>query len=88
MLTIWPAYSAFEENLRGTIEVGKLADLTVLSADIMKIPELDILKTHCVMTVIGGEIVYQAASGTAARETDFSLLPATELWWASSADDE
>jgi len=88
MLTIWPAYSAFEENLRGTIEVGKLADLTVLSADIMKIPELDILKTYCVMTVIGGEIVYQAAPGLAVIETDFSLLPATELWWASSADDE
>jgi predicted amidohydrolase YtcJ len=88
MLTIWPAYSAFEENLRGTIEVGKLADLTVLSADIMKIPELDILKTHCMMTVIGGEVVYQAAPGTAAIETDFSVLPATELWWASSADDE
>jgi predicted amidohydrolase YtcJ len=88
MLTIWPAYAAFEENLRGTIEVGKLADLTVLSADIMKIPEMDILKTHCVMTVIGGEIVYQAAPGTATRETDFSQLPATELWWASSADDE
>jgi predicted amidohydrolase YtcJ len=75
MLTIWPAYAAFEENVRGTIEVGKLADLTVLSADIMKIPEMDILKTHCVMTVIGGEIVYQAAPGTAAMETDFSLLP-------------
>ncbi len=60
MLTIWPAYAAFEEKLRGTIEVGKLADLTVLSADIMKIPEMDILKTHCVMTVIGGEIVYEA----------------------------
>ncbi len=60
MLTIWPAYAAFEENLRGSIEVGKLADLTVLSADIMKIPELEILKTHCVMTVIGGEIVYEA----------------------------
>jgi len=88
MLTVWPAYAAFEENLRGTIEVGKLADLTVLSADIMKIPEMEILKTHCVMTVIGGEIVYQAAPGTAAIETDFSRLPATELWWASSADDE
>jgi predicted amidohydrolase YtcJ len=59
MFTIWPAYVAFEENLRGTIEAGKLADLTVLSADIMKIPEMDILKTHCVMTVIGGEIVYE-----------------------------
>jgi predicted amidohydrolase YtcJ len=88
MLTIWPAYAAFEEKLRGTIEVGKLADLTVLSADIMKIPEMDILKTHCLMTVIGGEIVYEAKPGTAAIETDFSLLPATELWWASSADDE
>ncbi|HVS80820.1 MAG TPA: amidohydrolase [Pyrinomonadaceae bacterium] len=60
MFTIWPAYAAFEENLRGSIEVGKLADLTVLSADIMKIPEMEILKTLCVMTVIGGEIVYEA----------------------------
>ena len=60
MLTIWPAYAAFEENLRGSIEVGKLADLTILSGDIMKIPEMEILKTHCVMTVIGGEIVYEA----------------------------
>jgi predicted amidohydrolase YtcJ len=88
MLTIWPAYAAFEEKLRGTIEVGKLADLTVLSADIMRIPEMEILKTHCLMTVIGGEIVYEAAAGTAAIETNFDLLPATELWWASSADDE
>ncbi len=59
MFTIWPAYAAFEENLRGSIELGKLADFTVLSADIMKIPEAEILKTHCVMTVIGGEIVYE-----------------------------
>ncbi len=60
MFTIWSAYAAFEEKIRGSIEVGKLADFTVLSADIMKIPEIEILKTHCVMTVIGGEIVYQA----------------------------
>jgi predicted amidohydrolase YtcJ len=59
MFTLWPAYVAFEENVRGTIEVGKLADLTVLSADIMKIPEMEILQTRCVMTVIGGEIVYE-----------------------------
>ena len=61
MFTIWPAYAAFEEDLRGTIEVGKLADLTILSADIMKIPEADILKTRCVMTVINGEIVFEAS---------------------------
>lgn len=59
MFTVWPAYAAFEEKLRGSIEVGKLADLTILSADIMKIPEADILKTRCVMTVINGEIVYE-----------------------------
>jgi predicted amidohydrolase YtcJ len=61
MFTIWPAYAAFEEKLRGTIEPGKLADLTILSADIMTIPELEILKTRCVMTVINGEIVFEGS---------------------------
>ena len=60
MFTLAPAYAAFEENDKGSIEPGKLADLTVLSADIMKIPEPEILKTICAMTVIGGEIVYEA----------------------------
>jgi len=59
MLTLWPAYATFEENLRGSIEVGKWADFTVLSRDILKIPVADILKTICKMTVIGGEVVYQ-----------------------------
>ena len=61
MFTIWAAFAAFEEKLRGTIEVGKLADLTVLSADIMKIPEAEILQTKCAMTVIGGEVVFEVA---------------------------
>jgi predicted amidohydrolase YtcJ len=61
MFTIWPAYAAFEENDKGSIEVGKLADFTVLSDDIMKIPDANILKTRCLMTVIGGEIVYEAS---------------------------
>jgi predicted amidohydrolase YtcJ len=58
MFTIWPAYAAFEENDKGSIQVGKLADFTVLSADIMKIPEPEILKTRCVMTVVGGKIIF------------------------------
>ncbi len=87
-LTIWPAYAAFEENLRGSIQVGKLADLTVLSADIMKIPELEILKAHCLMTVIGGEVVYEATGGMAGIETDFNNLPQTDLWWRADVDDE
>lgn len=62
MFTIWAAYAAFEEKLKGSIEVGKLADMTVLSADIMKIAEPQILKTRCVMTVIGGEVAYEAGA--------------------------
>jgi predicted amidohydrolase YtcJ len=58
MFTSNAAYSAFEENDKGSIEVGKLADFTVLSADIMKIPAPEILKTRCEMTVIGGAIAY------------------------------
>ncbi len=61
MFTIWAAFAAFEEKSRGSIEAGKLADLTVLSADIMRIPEMEILKTRCAMTVINGEIVWEAA---------------------------
>lgn len=60
MFTIWAAFAAFEETVKGSIEPGKLADLTVLSADIMKIPAPEILQTRCVMTVIGGEVVYEA----------------------------
>ncbi|MBK7597823.1 MAG: amidohydrolase family protein [Acidobacteria bacterium] len=59
MFTIWAAYAAFEEKFKGSIEPGKFADLTVLSADIMKIPEKQILTTRCLNTIIGGEIVYQ-----------------------------
>jgi predicted amidohydrolase YtcJ len=59
MFTLWPAIAAFEEDVKGTIEVGKYADLTVLSADIMTVPEPEILTTHCVMTVVGGEVVYR-----------------------------
>jgi predicted amidohydrolase YtcJ len=60
--TMWAAYAAFEEDLKGTISAGKLADFTVLSADIMKIPEPEILETKNVMTIIGGQVVYDSAS--------------------------
>src|SRR5437763_1225221 len=58
MFTIWPAYAAFEEKDKGKIDIGMLADFTILSADIMKIPAPDILKTRCEMTIIGGEVVF------------------------------
>lgn len=56
--TLDAAYAAFQENDKGSIEVGKWADFTILDSDIMKIPEDQILKTKVTMTIIGGEIVF------------------------------
>jgi len=54
--TLNNAYAAFEEKLKGSLEVGKLADITVLSKDIMTIPEDDILSTDVVYTIVGGKV--------------------------------
>ena len=53
------AYAAFEENVKGSLEPGKLADVTVLSRDIMTIPEDQILATDVVYTIVGGEVIFQ-----------------------------
>jgi hypothetical protein len=66
--TIWGAFAAFEEDLKGSIEIGKLADLVVLSRDIMTIEPPEILQTTVDMTILGGEIVYQAGT-VASMET-------------------
>ncbi|MEJ2003756.1 MAG: amidohydrolase family protein [Cyclobacteriaceae bacterium] len=57
--TLDAAYGAFMENLTGSIEVGKLADFTVLDKDIMTIPESEILNTEVAMTIIDGKVVYE-----------------------------
>lgn len=57
--TMAGAYSSFEENIKGSIEEGKLADMVVLSQDIFEIPEDDIKNTEVEMTVFNGEIVYK-----------------------------
>src|SRR5262245_5459954 len=59
LLTSGSAYAAFQENERGSIEPGKLADFSVFSADWMKVPEVDIPRSEPVMTVIGGEVVWE-----------------------------
>jgi predicted amidohydrolase YtcJ len=53
------AYAAFEEKEKGSLEVGKLADITVLSKDITTIPEDDILTTDVVYTIVGGKVAFQ-----------------------------
>ena len=58
-MTLAAAYAAFEEQAKGSIEVCKLADLTVLDQDLTTVPEGEILNTEVLMTIVGGEVVYQ-----------------------------
>ena len=60
LFTSAPAYAAFMEDDLGTIEVGKLADFTVFDRDMLTVPEAEILAANTVMTVVHGEIVYDA----------------------------
>jgi predicted amidohydrolase YtcJ len=57
--TLNGAYASFEEGIKGSLTPGKLADITVLSRDIMTIPEDEILKTEVLYTIIGGKVLYQ-----------------------------
>lgn len=57
--TLDAAFGAFEEKSKGSIEVGKLADFTIFSKDIMTAPEEEILKTEVIMTIIGGKVVFE-----------------------------
>ncbi len=54
------AYAAFEDDLKGSLALGKLADVTVLSRDIMTIPAAEILGTRVEYTIVGGKVRYTA----------------------------
>jgi len=58
-LTIWGAKAAFEEEMKGSITAGKFADLVVLDRDLMTEPEERLFDIKVLMTVVGGEVVYQ-----------------------------
>ena len=58
--TLNNAYAAFEEDIKGSLTPGKLADITVLSKDILTIPEEEILDTDVVYTIVGGVVAYNA----------------------------
>lgn len=60
--TLDAAYGAFQENIKGSIEAGKLADFTVFSQDLMTIPEEEILKTRVEMTIVDGKVVFSLKS--------------------------
>jgi predicted amidohydrolase YtcJ len=61
--TVNNAFAAFEEKSKGSLDVGKLADITVLSRDILTIPEDEILSTDVVYTIVGGKVRYDKATG-------------------------
>ncbi|HEX7050150.1 MAG TPA: amidohydrolase [Longimicrobiales bacterium] len=65
--TINNAYAAFQEDIKGSITPGKLADIVVLSRDIMTIPEDQIPDTRVLYTIIGGQVLYTAEAVTASR---------------------
>jgi len=56
--TIHNAYAAFEEDIKGSLTPGKLADIVVLSKDIMTIPEVEIPGTRVVHTILGGRVAF------------------------------
>ncbi len=56
--TIWAAYAAFQDDILGSIETGKLADMVVLSKDILTVAPQEILTTVPVYTIIGGKVKY------------------------------
>jgi hypothetical protein len=58
--TINGAYASFEENLKGSIKIGKLADFVVLSDNLLKCPEDEIQNTTVLFTIVGGKILYKS----------------------------
>jgi predicted amidohydrolase YtcJ len=61
--TIGAAYAGFEENSRGTLESGKLADLVILDRDILDPDEREIGQTRVMLTMVGGKVVYEREEG-------------------------
>ena len=74
--TVAAAYAAFEEDVKGSLAPGKLADVVVLSRDVLTVPEEEILDARVDLTIVGGRIRYQrspaeeraAALGAANRD--------------------
>jgi predicted amidohydrolase YtcJ len=60
MYTINGAHLTFEEDLKGSIEPGKLADMVIIDRDILTCPEDEIKDTKVLRTFLGGKTVYKA----------------------------
>jgi hypothetical protein len=70
--TLSGAYAGFQEDILGSLTSGKLADITVLSKNILTVPDDEILSTAVLYTIIGGKVRYQNING---REEYLFLFP-------------
>jgi hypothetical protein len=61
--TVWAAYAAFQDSILGSIEPGKLADMVVLSRDILTIESHEIPTTVPEYTIVGGKVRYERGTG-------------------------
>lgn len=59
-MTIWAAHANFEDEIKGSIEIGKVADLVILKKDIMKIDVNEIPDVEVLATILNGDMVYRA----------------------------
>ncbi len=82
-LMLWTQGSAWfssEQNQKGQIKVGQLADLAVLSKDYFRVPEEEIKGIESVLTVVNGDIVYAAGSFARSRRLPFRSCPSGPRW--------
>ena len=70
LYTLGSAWFSFDDDVRGSLELGKLADLAVLSADYLTVPTEKIGDLESLLTMVGGKVVYAAG--------DFAKLERTE----------
>lgn len=70
-VTITPAYSTFEEDLKGSIEAGKLADLVVLGGDPLTVPSIEIKDIPVMRTMIGGKFLYTNPDSDPNQQIEF-----------------
>jgi predicted amidohydrolase YtcJ len=69
-MTIWAAKAAFEENKKGSLEKGKLADFIILDKDLMKEQDNNILSTQILFTIAGGKQVYKSNKNVVSQKTN------------------
>jgi len=69
-LTIWGALAAFEEDLKGSLTPGKLADLAVLDRDLMTAPEHELFNLKVMMTIVGGKIAFENDAAKTMAQND------------------